>query len=513
MVTARIAHGGWALLALSLCSVGVWAQDAAGPVGADEADRVARLESLLAAQQQEIDALRQQAAAAARQDTDRLRVDQMKQQIREVLSEREFRESLMPSTLQAGYDNGFFIRSSDEKFSIKFNWQMQFRWTHYGTRGSNRYLSPGFRRHDRTGFDIVRMNFDVSGHAYDKDLTYFMELGAAAPGGYDVVLNYAWVNYRFSDAFQFRAGLIRSKSTRANVTSNALYQMVESPTMDAVFGLNDGLGVEFWGQLAEKRVEYFINVLNSVDNPATQTITTDENLYAVGHDNNPALLARVVWHALGGQCRTPLPDAPAHFDDFCDMAHHMEPGLDLGFHYMFNEDWHDGTLRIPYPRQNVFRAGGFGLASSEGLQINQFGLDAAFKYQGFSATGEYVVRVLDVRSGSRPPFTPLYQVTGDDSTNAQHGAYVQCGYFLPIPGWEDKFEVTARVGGISALAGGSEGTWEYAGGFNYYIEGHRVKLQTDLVKISEVPISNPTWSLANVNDDALIWRVQLQVAF
>ena len=48
---------------------------------------------------------------------------------------------------------------------------------------------------------------------------------------------------------------------------------------------------------------------------------------------------------------------------------------------------------------------------------------------------------------------------------------------------------------------------------NYYFEGHNVKLQTDVTKIYEVPISDSYASLANVNDDALIWRVQLQVAF
>jgi len=511
MSNAHLWKRAFGLLALALLTQPVWAQDATAPAGRDE--RAARLETLLAAQQRQIETLQQQVAAAAQQDTDKARVEQMKQQIREVLSEREFRESLMPATTQAGYDQGFYIRSSDDKFLMKFNGQWQFRWTHYGTRSANRYLAPGFRRHDRTGFDIVRMNLDISGHAYDKDLTYFLEFGSAAPNGYDTVLNYGWVNYRFRDEFQVRAGLFRVKSTRANVTSNARYQMVESPTMDAVFGLNDGLGVEFWGQLAEKKVEYYLDVVNSADNPATQTITNDEDLYTRGRDNTPAILARLVWHALSGATRQPLPDPAAHFATWSDIEHHTEPALDLGFHYVFNQDEYAGTMRIPFPRKTFFQPGGFGLTSSDGLQINQFGVDAGFKYMGFSATGEYVIRLLDVRNADRAPFTPLYQLTGDSSTNAQHGAYVQCGYFLPIPGWEDKFEVTARVGGVSTLAGGQEGTWEYAGGLNYFIKGHRVKLQTDVVKVSEVPISNPTWSLANVNDDALIWRVQLQVAF
>ena len=40
-----------------------------------------------------------------------------------------------------------------------------------------------------------------------------------------------------------------------------------------------------------------------------------------------------------------------------------------------------------------------------------------------------------------------------------------------------------------------------------------VKLQTDVTKIYEVPIRSSTASMANVNDDALVWRIQLQVAF
>jgi hypothetical protein len=121
---------------------------------------------------------------------------------------------------------------------------------------------------------------------------------------------------------------------------------------------------------------------------------------------------------------------------------------------------------------------------------------------------------VDVRRANRGAFsTPLWLLTNDDSTTVMHGAYAQAGYFLPIPGLEDKLELVARVGGISVNTAHQEGSWEYAGGLNYYLEGNRVKLQTDFTKIYEAPISSGYQSLANVNDDALIWRVQLQVAF
>jgi len=496
--------------AVALLAGPVFAEDGATPAASD---KVTRLEALLAAQQRQIETLEQQVAASAQQDTDKARVEQMKQQIREVLSEKEFRESLMPSTVQAGYDKGFFIKSSDDKFSLKVQGVFQFRWTHYATRTENRYLAPGFHRHDKTGFDWARNRIRFLGNVYDKDLTYFLELDSSSANGLDTALLYSYLNYRFRDEFQMRFGTFRLASTRADFGSTADMQFPDYPYMNAVFGMVRGTGVRVWGKLFEKKLDYYLDIVNSVVRADNQTITTDEDLYTNGHDNSPAVVFRTVWHALTGECQNPPDDPANHFVSAADMEYHTSPAVDLGFHYVFNDDEYDGTMRIPFPRKTFFRKGGFGLTSSDGLQINQFGWDAGFKFMGFSATGEYVIRIQDVRNATHFPFTPLYQLTGDDSTNVQHGAYVQCGYFLPIPGLERKLEAVARVEGVSTLAGGQEGTWMYTGGLNYYIQGNKVKLQTDVTKISEVPISSSSYGLANVNDDALIWRVQLQVAF
>ena len=499
----------FAAVAAAVLTIPVLADE--GPGSGTDAS-LARLEALLEAQQKKIEALEQQVAAANQADMNAARVDQMKQQIREVLSEQEFRESLMPSTVQAGYDKGFFIKSSDEKFMIRMNGQFQFRWTHYATRSGNRYLSPGLRRQDRTGFDWSRLRFRFSGYAYTKDLTYLLELDQSTAGQLDTQMLYAWVNYRVVDEFQIKAGTFRVASTRADSASTAMMQFAEYPMMNAVFGLSRGTGIRLWGKLFQGKGEYYLDFVNSLNNATRATITTDETRNASGHDNNPALVFRTIWSLLGGACQHPEDDAGMS-DSVCDMAIHTSPAWNVGFHYAYTEDWREGTLAIPFRRQTSFRDGGFGLTSSQGLQIHQFGIDSGFKYQGFSILGEYVVRLLDVRAGDRAPYAPLFLLTSDGSTNAQHGAYVQCGYFLPIPGLERKLEVVARVGGVSALAGGQEGTWDYGAGLNYYIQGHKVKLQTDVTKVSESPISSSQYSLANVNDDALIWRVQLQVAF
>lgn len=463
-----------------------------------------RLRVLLEQQQQQIDQLRSQVASADSQDMDRQRVEEMKRQIREILSEQEFRESLMPSITQAGYDDGFYIRSSDDQFLVKFNGWMQFRWTHYATREGNRYLNPGLRRNDRTGFDMQRIRLQASGHLYTDDLTWLVHLRADAPDQYDAVVDAAWINYRFMDELQFRAGLMRLASTRNSFEiSEAKQNFVDGPMTDAVFGLNDGLGVRLWGQLFGKRLEYFLDVVNSVNSDTNRTITPDP----AEHDNNPAILFRVVWHAIND-------DPPGGFSSGGDVDYSDSPKLDFGFHYAFNDDQGDvGTTRIPFPLRRNFRQGGFGLTTTNGLQIHQFGFDTAFKWRGFSIYGEYDLRIVDVRRAGRTPFSPWWVLTGDDSTVVQHGGYLAAGYFLPIPGLERKLEIAGRVGGISTLAHESEGVWEWAVGANYYIKGNNVKLQADIGQVSEAPITSSYSTLANVNDDALIFRVQLQVAF
>lgn len=493
--------------ALGLFAGLAFADDRASSAQGDSGDQMARLERLLEAQQQKIDSLEQQLVAASAQDQELQRVEAMKQQIREVLSEQEFRESLMPSMVQAGYDKGFYIKSSDEKFLMKIGGLMQFRWTHYGTSRTNRYLRPGLQRNDRTGFDFQRLRINFKGHAFSEDLTYFVEFRTDAANSYDAILSWAYVDYKFDEALHFRAGKFKSASTRANTTAHSQLQLISRPMVDAVFGLGFNLGVRFWGQLFDKRLDWYLDVTNSLSEGENfgggRTINNDP----AELDSNPALAFRLVWHALGE-------NGAADFKSQSDIEFHESPALDFGFHYAFNEDEGDlRTTRIPFPVVRPFRTGGFGLTTTNGLQIHQWGVDTAFKYMGFSTIGEYVVRMVDPRRAGRRPFTPWWLMTRQGDTTVQHGAYVQAGYFLPIPGLEKKLEAVARVGGISALANGQEGSWEYGAGVNYYIEGQNVKLSADMFKVYEAPISSSYKSLANVNDDALVFRVQLQLAF
>lgn len=481
---------------------GVWAHPTPD-VETESADveRIDQLEALLARQQERLEALQQQAGAMQSDDADRAQL--MRAQIRDVLSEEEFRSELMPSTLQAGYDKGFFIRSHDDKFSMKLQWHLQARYTYYGTRSENHYLLPGERRSDRSGFDFARARFRIFGHAYSKDLSYFISLTAAENSAYDARLMYAFADYRFADEFHIMVGRMRLASTRAQMRTITTYQFTELPFTDAVFGAGVGTGVRFWGCLFDYHLHWFLDITNSWNGANNRVITPDP----AELDGSPGVIFRMLWHALA---EDPMND----FTYEADFGYHEMPVLDLGFHYGFNNDDGDlGTSRVIYHLQDrVYREGAFGLVNTNGMHIHQFGAEAAFKWRGFSATTEFHVRMLDIKDAASPPYTPYFLLTGDGSTTAYYGGYLQLGYLLPIPGWENKFEVVARLEGLGGVSPGNEGTWIYTGGFNYYID-KQLKLQTDVSKITEVPISSSTYSLANVNDDALIWRVQLVFAF
>lgn len=477
---------------------------AQGPLIGDPFEaRIERLEARLKTQQQRVSELERAVSSASPMDVERSRAEALKQQIREVLRESGFQERLFPSTLAAGYDAGFFLRSTDDTFLIRFNGLLQFRFTHYDAQSRNRYLLPRLEREDRTGFDLNRIRFWISGNVYAPELTYYLQWGADAGGAYDAALYYAWFNFRFADALQVRFGIFDLSSTRNTFNDDATQHFVDRPLFDAVYGLGAGLGARIWGQSANRRLDYYLDVVNSTsdgENTATgRTITPDP----AERDSTPAILFRTVWHALGD-------DPAALWAEESDRAGSASPALDFGFHYAFNDDQGDAaTTRLPIPRSRAPAVGDFELTTVNATQINQFGFDSAFKFRGFSLIGEYALRLIDPRRGD----APFALLTGQDSTVAQHGAVLSGGYFLPIPGLERQLELVARVGGMSALAEDREGTWEYAAGLNYFVEGESVKLQADVTRINQVPITSSYSSLANVNDDALIIRIQMQVAF
>jgi hypothetical protein len=466
-----------------------------------ETDVAAALHTRLKEQRERLAELQATARAQDRTLT-AIRIQDLREQIRDVLSEPAFRKSLMADSLQAGYDDGFFIRSHDEKFSLRINGRVQARYTYYNSGSRNRYLLRGFRRSDRSGFDLRRVRWTLRGDLYDKTLTWYLQLRGDGTDSYNVRVLDAHVNYKVAEVLQFQAGIFKAAALQTRLTSSSRLQFVERPLFDSIFGYDRGAGLRIWGRACEKRLEYYLDILNSLGSATNRTITPDPPEL----DGNPAVVARAVWYLLG--------DA-ADLKAEAALRNHVEPAWDIAFHYAFNDD--DGDQRtadLPFSTTRFHTVpGSFGLTSTRGVQINQFGLSSRFKVRCFSLRGEYVVRLVDPQDTTKMPLTPWFQLTGDDSTTAQHGGYIQAGWFPPIPQLDNKLEVVGRVGGYAFHAAEADNAWEYALGINYYFEGNKVKLQADVTKVTEAAVSSGGSSIANVNDQPLVFRVQLQAGF
>ena len=138
--------------------------------------RIAQLEERLRMQQERVAALEAALEESREEDLATARAEALRAQVREILAEQEFRAALCPPTTAAGYDRGFVIRGTDEKFLLRINGRIQARWTCYQTRDRNRYLLPRVRRDDRAGVDLQRIRLTFSGHAYSPDLTYRLDI-------------------------------------------------------------------------------------------------------------------------------------------------------------------------------------------------------------------------------------------------------------------------------------------------------------------------------------------------
>ena len=109
-----------------------------------------------------------------------------------------------------------------------------------------------------------------------------------------------------------------------------------------------------------------------------------------------------------------------------------------------------------------------------------------------------------------------------------HGFYAQGGYMV----WPETIEITARISTVYGNEGANDGAATEVGpGINWFINGHRLKLQTDVMYYDiSANAPRPTTNLERNGPDAppspsftalglregeegILWRTQLQLVF
>jgi hypothetical protein len=456
--------------------------------------RIDQLQALIEAQRSRIESLRSQLEAAEQGSGDKVRVEEVRKIVRELLADGDFRESLYPEVTQVGYDKGFYIKSTEEDFLLRISGFMKVRYTGIERQNDNPRIQGRQPQDDVSGFQVNDLRLYFSGYIHSPKLTYMIIVEGPTRISHDWRTYRAEINYEVVEELQVLAGLMKVPFGRQWLVTKSELQFIDRSLANETFNSSDrSVGVQLHGTLA-RRLTYHMALTNGVQNPADSPVLNDQ---VAQLDTDFAYTARLVAHLLGG----PIANES-------DLAYSKDPQMEVGMSFLYSDNNGDiGGPGLFYGIPERIRSGrgigGFGPSNSIGADMAMFGADYAFRYRGLSVTAEYFLRSVD----SDSDYSQWFLRTTRNDSDHQQGGYVQAGYYI-IP---KKVEAVARLGGVWDI--GDDNTWEYTFGANYYPFGnYNFLVQADFTHIDEAPTtsSSGNWSQ---NDNINMFRVQMQVRF
>ena len=190
------------------------------------------------------------------------RTIQIKSIVHDILADADSRANLLGDGLLGGWDEGFFIASSDGRFKLKVGGLMQERYIMNFLRVG---LSPapdaggGSNDRWRGGFENTRTRLNISGHIFDRDTTFLIQPGfgwvdpnafaSGFAGQYQTKIESrlwdAWVKFKLGDTWSAKAGIFMLPFTRESLVSDARQLAVDRSLIDYRLGLARSQGVQF----------------------------------------------------------------------------------------------------------------------------------------------------------------------------------------------------------------------------------------------------------------------------
>ena len=386
------------------------------------------------------------------------------------------------SPITAGWDSkrGFFIRDADEMFLLKIGARAQIRYT-YKARDEDG---------DQSYFELERMRLNLSGHVVNPQLQYYFQFDSDSDSGGTMSVLDGYARYEvFEDFLKIGAGQYKAHFLRQERNSSANLQMVDRSLANEYYNIDRVLGLWLEGHLGSSFF-YAVGMSNGFNSKNFRIRD--------GIDNSPGFTAKMDYAVLG--------DWQKYSES--DIKISKEPYMSVGLSGATDANNETGG------------------ASPPSFKVHQFGVDAIFKYMGFSLQAEYMGRWLNydtpamIPPGPPPPDSDV--VAGRNIYS--HGFYVQSGYMLT-----DTIELAGRFSAVYGNEGANNGTGVAGGpGLNWFINGHKVKLQTD-VMFFDIPDNMPRQSSLLRDTDppafsssatgfaederGVMWRTQLQISF
>lgn len=410
-------------------------------------------------------------------------------------------DDVKPPTYAPG--QGFTFQTADDSFKLSLGGRVQVQYAYSGV--DNQPERIGFTQ-DTSTFRIRRAYTWLKGNAFTKDLTYMVQ---ADLSGSPQLLE-AFLNYRLMDELQVEAGQDIVQFTRQERNSSATLQIVERSIAVDYYKPSYDTGVMVWGKIAGGLVYYNVGAFNGQGQDQLRTTP------------NAALNFRAVVNPLGD-----MPYAES------DVDFTASPKLSIGASYFMNKlvygQGADALTGSNYQKGFLKPLTGLPGSDASGVallqdtaKVGMLGVDAAFKWMGIFAQGEYFLASAEAdKTVNGPAYAGPLGDAGGKRKLKSSGYYVQAGYTVLPRTLEVAARYSAYDPNTSSWTSATDTSTkhdqrtEISGAVNYYFAKHNLKLQAQLASLGREERSlaagaAPT-DYKKLND--LVGRVQAQVIF
>jgi len=359
---------------------------------------------------------------------------------------------------------GFAFRTPDKLFEMAIGFNLQVRFTHFDFD-----QVPG-ALDNANEFRVRRFKLYLTGFAFDPRLTYRFQLAFENVNNTKLLLDDAWVNYKFMDEISVQMGQSKTPYSRDELYNDGVIQFQERALAVDAFKPGRDVGAGILGSLGKGKLTYMAGVFGG---DGQNTLRATDHVMP---------MLRLVGNPIG---QMGIGEA--------DIECHSKPALSFGVNGFTNTLRKTGDNLLETNTPNYASPTGWlgrniaVFQTGEDIFVESAGADVQFKWMGFSAQAEYFAG----------------HAEGDTSGEIvrAYGWYVQSGYFvLPhtldlavrYSAVEYNRDVPHTLNSVVTAA------------TDYYFKGNNVKLQFDYSRTHrQRPKGDPA-------DDQL-FRLQVQL--
>jgi hypothetical protein len=397
-------------------------------------------------------------------------------------------------SVKVGYDGGFVIASRREldlqasryPFRLRLNGWGQLRHT----------ITDYFPNKDLNQFQLKRGRLVFSGHAFNPDFSYFIQLDGRSSSGDDLRLLDYYLSFDIGHSswgldpgtIGFRTGKYKMPFTLARWMSGREFEFTDRSMSSTYFDVNRSFAWGLYGQTDRylMPIVWETALFNGLVTGGAETGSSGSL------DDNFAYSARVYGFPIGDWGDGEL----------ADFEWHDRLAARVGFGFASSEIDRSGTTEFNSLRvvDSGVTLGNILPSSVDSYSVSLFSVDAAFKLRGWSTVLEYYFRTVSDFQGASLP--DLYD----------HGFWFQLAYFV-IP---DKLQLLTRwsrvVGDSGTLGVTNQSSDEVAAGLAYYFRRNHAKFVADLTHLDGAPINSSALDITPGNRGWL-FRTQIQFSF